>query len=54
MHYAACQCVHALSHSVTVTRTSLVDSGPGTALFAVFTKDNEDRHVVHATPFHLA
>ncbi|KAI0280546.1 armadillo-type protein, partial [Russula aff. rugulosa BPL654] len=48
VRYAACQCVRALSRSVAVTRTSLVDSGLGTALFAVFTKDDEDRRVVHA------
>ncbi|KAI0306232.1 ARM repeat-containing protein [Multifurca ochricompacta] len=48
VRYAACQCVRALSRSVAVTRTSLVDSGLGTALFAVFTKDDEDRRVLHA------
>ncbi|KAH9022341.1 armadillo-type protein [Lactarius pseudohatsudake] len=48
VRYAACQCVRALSRSVAVTRTSLVDSGLGTALFAVFTKEDEDRRVVHA------
>ena len=31
-----------------VTRTSLVDAGLGTALFAVFPKEDKDRHVVHA------
>ena len=31
-----------------VTRTSLVDAGLGTALFAVFPKEDEDRRVVHA------
>ena len=31
-----------------VTRTSLVDAGLGTALFAVFAKEDEDRRVVHA------
>ncbi|KAI0253577.1 ARM repeat-containing protein [Lactifluus subvellereus] len=48
VRYAACQCVRALSRSVAVARTSLVDSGLGTALFAVFTKEDEDRRVVHA------
>jgi armadillo repeat-containing protein 8 len=48
VRYAACQCVRALSRSVAVTRTSLVDSGLGTALFAVFSKEDEDRRVVHA------
>ncbi|KAN0129589.1 ARM repeat-containing protein [Lactarius tabidus] len=48
VRYAACQCVRALSRSVAVTRTSLVDSGLGTALFTVFTKEDEDRRVVHA------
>jgi len=48
VRYAACQCVRALSRSVAVTRTSLVDSGLGAALFAVFTKEDEDRRVVHA------
>ena len=48
VRYAACQCVRALSRSVAVTRTSLVDSGLGAALFAVFTKENEDRRVSHA------
>ena len=49
VRYAACQCVRALSRSVAVTRASLVDSGLGTALFAVFAKEDEDRRVVHAT-----
>lgn len=48
VRYAACQCIRALSRSVAVARTSLVDSGLGTALFAVFTKEDEDRRVVHA------
>jgi armadillo repeat-containing protein 8 len=48
VRYAACQCVRALSRSVAVTRTSLVDSGLGTALFGVFAKEDEDRRVVHA------
>ncbi|KAI0284920.1 ARM repeat-containing protein [Russula brevipes] len=48
VRYAACQCVRALSRSVAVTRTSLVDSGLGAALFSVFTKEDEDRRVVHA------
>jgi armadillo repeat-containing protein 8 len=48
VRYAACQCVRALSRSVAVARTSLVDSGLGTALFSVFTKEGEDRRVVHA------
>jgi armadillo repeat-containing protein 8 len=47
VRYAACQCVRALLRS-TDTRTSLVDPGPGAALFAVFTKEDEDRRVVHA------
>lgn len=48
VRYAACQCVRALSRSVAVARTSLVDSGLGTALFTLFTKEDEDRRVVHA------
>jgi armadillo repeat-containing protein 8 len=48
VRYAACQCIRALSRSVAVARTSLVDSGLGTALFSVFTKEEEDRRVVHA------
>ena len=36
-----------------VTRTSLVDSGLGTALFAVFAKEDEDRRVVHAAVCNL-
>jgi hypothetical protein len=48
VRYAACQCVRALSRSVAVTRTSLVDSGLGSALFGVFAKEDEDRRVVHA------
>lgn len=48
VRYAACQCVRALSRSVAVTRTSLVDSGLGAALFSVFSKEDEDRRVLHA------
>ncbi|KAI0263468.1 ARM repeat-containing protein [Gloeopeniophorella convolvens] len=48
VRYAACQCVRALSRSVAAMRTSLVDSGLGTALFGVFAKDAEDRRVLHA------
>ena len=40
--------MQALSRSVAVTRTPLVDSGLGAVLSVVFTKNDEGRRVVHA------
>jgi len=39
--------MHALSRSVAVTRTPLVDSGLGAVLSVVFTKNDEGWRVVH-------
>ncbi|KAI0064492.1 ARM repeat-containing protein [Artomyces pyxidatus] len=48
VRYAACQCVRALSRSVAVARTSLVDSGLGSNLYQTFLKQDEDRRVTYA------
>ncbi|KAK7472436.1 hypothetical protein VKT23_000551 [Stygiomarasmius scandens] len=46
--YGACQCVRALSRSVAVLRTSVVDSGLGLKIFELFKSESEDRRVVGA------
>ncbi|KAL0946370.1 hypothetical protein HGRIS_012601 [Hohenbuehelia grisea] len=48
IRHATCQCIRALSRSVAVLRTSLVDSGLGMAVFEVFKKEDEDRRVTAA------
>jgi armadillo repeat-containing protein 8 len=48
VRYAACQCIRALSRSVAVARTSLVDSGLGNSLFQTFAKEDEERLVTSA------
>jgi hypothetical protein len=40
--YAACQCVRAMSRAVSVIRTSLLDSGLGTAVIAIMVRSGED------------
>jgi hypothetical protein len=40
--YAACQCVRAMSRAVSVIRTSLLDSGLGTAVIALMVRSGED------------
>ncbi|KAF5357363.1 hypothetical protein D9758_005905 [Tetrapyrgos nigripes] len=46
--YGACQCVRAVSRSVEVLRTSVVDSGLGLKIFELFKKETEDRRIVGA------
>lgn len=48
VRYASCQCVRAISRSVAVLRTSLVDSGLGLQVFEIFKKEEEDRRVTSA------
>jgi len=48
VRYAACQCVRALSRSVAVLRTNIVDSGLGMAVFRMFLKQDEDRQITFA------
>ncbi|KAF4608317.1 hypothetical protein EYR40_000661 [Pleurotus pulmonarius] len=48
VRYASCQCVRAISRSVAVLRTSLVDSGLGLQVFDIFKKEEEDRRVTSA------
>lgn len=47
VRYAACQCVRALSRSIRVLRTSLLDSGVGISLCEVVEKKDEDRRVTN-------
>jgi hypothetical protein len=51
--YAACQCVRALGRAVAVVRTSLLDSGLGSAVIQVLLRNGdedapEDRRVIWA------
>ncbi|KAI0929233.1 hypothetical protein AcW1_006226 [Taiwanofungus camphoratus] len=48
VRYAACQCVRALSRSVAVLRTNIVDTGLGMAVYKLFQKEDEDRRVTFA------
>ncbi|KAL6300508.1 ARM repeat-containing protein [Sparassis latifolia] len=48
VRYAACQCVRALSRSVAVLRTNIVDTGLGMAVYQLFQKQDEDRRVTYA------
>jgi len=45
VRYAACQCARALCRSVSVLRTSVVDSGLGNTLFDIIKTPKEDRRV---------
>lgn len=45
VRYAACQCVRAISRSVAVLRTNIVDSGLGMAAYQLFLKQDEDRRI---------
>ena len=49
VRYAACQCVRALSRSVAVLRTNIVDSGLGMAVYQLSVKNDEDSRVTYAT-----
>ncbi|KZT09593.1 ARM repeat-containing protein [Laetiporus sulphureus 93-53] len=48
IRYAACQCVRAISRSVAVLRTNMIDSGLGMAAYQVFQKQVEDRRITFA------
>ncbi|KAI0672837.1 ARM repeat-containing protein [Trametes maxima] len=48
VRYAACQCVRALSRSVSALRTNIVDTGLGIAVFQVFMKQDENKQVLYA------
>lgn len=48
VRYAACQCARALSRAVSALRTNIVDTGLGMAVFQLFMKQDENRHVMHA------
>ncbi|KAI0647434.1 ARM repeat-containing protein [Trametes meyenii] len=48
VRYAACQCVRALSRSVSALRTNIVDTGLGMAVFQVFMKQGENKQVLYA------
>lgn len=55
VRYAACQCVRSLSRAVSALRTSIVDSGLGMGVFAIFKREaggkgkgEEDRRVIGA------
>lgn len=45
VRYAACQCARALCRSVSVLRTSVVDSGLGSTLFDIIKNPDEDNRV---------
>ncbi|PCH37902.1 ARM repeat-containing protein [Wolfiporia cocos MD-104 SS10] len=48
VRFAACHCARALSRAVAVLRTNIVDSGLGMAVYRLFRKADEDRHVAFA------
>ncbi|OCH93874.1 ARM repeat-containing protein [Obba rivulosa] len=48
VRYAACQCVRAISRSVAVLRTNIVDTGLGMSVYQLFQKQNEDRRITYA------
>ncbi|KAJ8522891.1 hypothetical protein ONZ45_g602 [Pleurotus djamor] len=48
VRYAACQCIRALSRSVSVMRTTLYDSDLGLKMLEILMKDDEDRRVTSA------
>ncbi|GJJ12063.1 hypothetical protein Clacol_006304 [Clathrus columnatus] len=45
VRYAACQCARVLCRSISVLRTSVVDSGMGITLFDILNKTDEDSRV---------
>lgn len=45
VRYAACQCARVLCRSISVLRTSVVDSGMGITLFDMINKPDEDSRV---------
>jgi armadillo repeat-containing protein 8 len=45
VRYSACQCARALSRSVHVLRTSVIDTGIGTSLFTIVKNTEEDHRI---------
>jgi hypothetical protein len=45
VRYAACQCARALTRSIHVLRTSVIDSGIGASLFEIVKSSKEDHRI---------